>query len=70
MPYWRQPAHSDEGLYARVPSSVIYTASVPVPSAAVQIYDYYTTLILHTFNGLFPGQPAYDGTRKVKPVWI
>jgi len=26
-------------------------------------------LLLHPFNGLFPGQPRYAGTRKVKPVW-
>jgi len=32
-------------------------------------------LLLHSFNGLFPGQPGKAGTRKaepflVKPIWI
>ena len=28
-------------------------------------YDYTTAVLLHLFNGLFPGQPGQAGTRKV-----
>jgi len=31
---------------------------------------YYKSLLLHSFNSLFPGQPGQAGPGKVKPVWI
>jgi len=36
-----------------------------------QLIDiHYTHTYTHRFNGPFPGQPRWAGTRKVKPVWI